>query len=594
MVQTNDHILRRNSHRAAIRRLQDVVRGQHEDTSLSLSLGRQRQVNCHLVTIEVSVERRANQRVQLNSLTLNQLRLKRLNTEAVQGRCTVQQNRVLSNNLFQNVPNLRAETLNHTLSALNVLSVAQLHQTLHDEGLEQLQSHLLGQTTLVHLQLRTNHNHGTTRVVNTLTEQVLTETTLLTLQHVRQRLQGAVTGASHRATATTVIEERVHSFLQHTLLVVHDNLGSTQLQQTLQTVVTVNHTTVQVVQVGGRETATVQLNHRAQFRRNNRNNIQNHTQRGVIGGQEGVNNLQTLQSAGLLLTLTGLNDLLESLSLSLQVEGLQTLLNSLCAHRALKVQAVLINHGTVQRLIALKVSDLQVLEAIPHALQVLSLTLVTLTHRRELTLSVIAQLTLLSSLAALSLNTSQLRLNLTANSVHVSVQSSLKLLLLTVVSSLQHRQILMTSFLVNLSDHVRSEVNDLLQVLRSQIQQVTQAGRNTLEVPNVGNRSSQLNVTHTLTTYLRAGHLNTTALTHNALEAHALVLTAVALPVLGGAEDTLVEEAVLLGLQGTVVDGLGLLNLTKGPTTDVVGGGEANSHQTKRRFVGHIGPNLFL
>ncbi|CNJ00507.1 Uncharacterised protein [Mycobacterium tuberculosis] len=63
VVQTNNHILRRNSHRAAIRRLQDVVRGQHEDTSLSLSLGRQRQVNCHLVTVEVSVERGANQRV---------------------------------------------------------------------------------------------------------------------------------------------------------------------------------------------------------------------------------------------------------------------------------------------------------------------------------------------------------------------------------------------------------------------------------------------------------------------------------------------------------------------------------------------------
>ncbi len=46
-------------------------------------------MNCHLVTIEVSVERGANQRVQLNSLTLNQLRLKRLNTETVQGRCTV-------------------------------------------------------------------------------------------------------------------------------------------------------------------------------------------------------------------------------------------------------------------------------------------------------------------------------------------------------------------------------------------------------------------------------------------------------------------------------------------------------------------------
>ena len=91
-------------------------------------------------------------------------------------------------------------------------------------------------------------------------------------------------------------------------------------------------------------------------------------------------------------------------------------------------------------------------------------------------------------------------------------------------------------------------------------------------VPNVGNRCSQFNMTHTLTAHLRAGHLNTAALTHNALEAHALVLTAVALPVLGGTEDALVEEAVLLGLQGTVVDGLGFLT-SPGPTTDIVGGG---------------------
>ena len=472
--------------------------------------------------------------------------------------------------------------------------MAQLHQTLHDEGLEELQRHLLGQTTLVHLQLRTNHNHGTTGVVHALTQQVLTETTLLTLEHVRQRLQGTVAGAGHRTATTAVVEERVHSFLQHTLLVVHDDLGSAQLQQTLQTVVTVDHTTVQVVQVGGRKAATVQLNHRAQLRRDDRNNVQNHTQRGVVGGQEGVNNLQTLQGTGLLLALAGLNDLLESLGLSFQVERLQTLLDSLGAHGTLKVHAVLVHHGTVQSFVTLEVSDLQGLETLPHVLQVSNLALVALTHGGKLTLSVIAQLALLSSLTALCLDTSQFGLNLTADSVHVSVQSSLKLLLLTVVSSLQHRQILVTSLLVNLSDHVRSEVNDLLQVLRSQIQQVTQAGRNTLEVPNVGHGSSQLNVAHALTTYLRAGHLNATALTHNALEAHALVLTAVALPVLGGAEDTLVEEAVLLGLQGTVVDGLGLLNLTKGPTTDVVGGGEANSHQTKRRFVGHIGPNLFL
>ena len=51
------------------------------------------------------------------------------------------------------------------------------------------------------------------------------------------------------------------------------------------------------------------------------------------------------------------------------------------------------------------------------------------------------------------------------------------------------------------------------------------------------------------TTYLRASHLNTTALTHNALEAHALVLTAGDSQPPVWAEDLLAEEAVLLGLE---------------------------------------------
>ena len=110
----------------------------------------------------------------------------------------------------------------------------------------------------------------------------------------------------------------------------------------------------------------------------------------------------------------------------------------------------------------------------------------------------------------------------------------------------------------------------------------------------MGDGCSQFNVAHTLTAHFRAGHFNAAALTHNTLEAHALVFTAVALPILGGTKDALVEEAFLLRLQGTVVDGLGFLDLAVRPTTDIVGGGKTNSHQTKRRFVGHIGPNLFL
>ena len=90
MVEADDHILRRQRHRAAVRRLQDVVRGQHQDAGLSLGFGAQRQVDCHLVAVEVSVEGATNQRVELDCLTFNELRFERLDAETVQGRCTVQ------------------------------------------------------------------------------------------------------------------------------------------------------------------------------------------------------------------------------------------------------------------------------------------------------------------------------------------------------------------------------------------------------------------------------------------------------------------------------------------------------------------------
>src|SRR5690606_23943870 len=73
------------------------------------------------------------------------------------------------------------------------------------------------------------------------------------------------------------------------------------------------------------------------------------------------------------------------------------------------------------------------------------------------------------------------------------------------------------------------------------------------------------------------GDLHAAALAHDALEAHALVLAARALPVARGAEDLLTEQTVLLGLQGAVVDRLGLLDLAEGPATDVVGGRQADA-----------------
>ncbi len=154
--------------------------------------------------------------------------------------------------------------------------MAQVDEALHHERLEQLQRHLLGQTALVQLELRADDDDRTARVVDALAEQVLAEPALLALEHVGEGLERAVAGTGDRAAAAAVVEQRVDGLLQHPLLVVDDDLGSPEVEQTPQAVVAVDHAAVQVVQVGGREAATVELDHRAQLRRDDRDDVEHH------------------------------------------------------------------------------------------------------------------------------------------------------------------------------------------------------------------------------------------------------------------------------------------------------------------------------
>ena len=163
-----------------------------------------------------------------------------------------------------------------------------------DEGLEQLKRHLFGQTALVQLEVRANGNNRTARVVDALTKQVLTEAALLALDHVRERLERAAVGTSDGATTTTVVEQRVHSFLKHALFVADDDFGRAQFHQPFQTVVAVDHTTVKVVEVRGGKAATVQRHQRTQFRRDDGNDFHNHPFGLVVRLKEGFNNLEAL------------------------------------------------------------------------------------------------------------------------------------------------------------------------------------------------------------------------------------------------------------------------------------------------------------
>src|SRR5713101_7261591 len=271
------------------------MRRQHQNAGFHLRLGRKRNMHRHLVAVEVGVERGADQRVDLNCFAFHEHRLKSLDAKAMERRRAVQHDRVVFDDLFQNVPNDRFLLLHHFLCLLDGGAVSRLFETVVDERLEQLERHLLGQSALMQLELGANHNHRTTGIVNALAEQVLAEAPLLALQRVGERLQWPIVRATQYAPAASVVEQSVDRFLQHALLVAHDDFGSVQVHQLLQPVVAVDDAAIQIVQIGGGEASAIQWNQRTQFRWNHRKHVQDHPLRFVAAPAEGLDHFQPLR-----------------------------------------------------------------------------------------------------------------------------------------------------------------------------------------------------------------------------------------------------------------------------------------------------------
>ena len=299
-------------------------------------------MNRHLVTVEVGVERGTNQRMQFDRFTLYQDRLERLDTQTMQSRGTVQHNRMLFDNIFQNIPHCRLQFFYHLLGIFDIMSGSVGNQLFHYKRFEQLDRHLFRQTTLIDLQLRSDNDNGTSGIVNTFTQKVLTETSGLTFQHIGKRFQRTVARSCYRTAAAAVVDQRIDCFLQHTFLIAHNDIRSAKLQQTLQTVVSVDNTAVQIVQVGSRETSSVQLYHRAQIRRDHRNRIQNHPLRTVAGLTESLHNLQTFDDTGAFLAGGILQTLFQLCGFFFQIDRHQKLFDGLSAHTCAESIAVLL------------------------------------------------------------------------------------------------------------------------------------------------------------------------------------------------------------------------------------------------------------
>ncbi len=136
---------------------------------------------------------------------------------------------MILNHLFEHIPYFWLYSLHKAFRALNVVCEVLLYQLAHDKRLEEFQGHLLGQPALVQLQIRPNHDHRTTRVVNALTKQILSEAALLTLEHVGQALQLVIARTSYCATTSPVVNQSITCLLQHALLIPNYDLWCAQL-----------------------------------------------------------------------------------------------------------------------------------------------------------------------------------------------------------------------------------------------------------------------------------------------------------------------------------------------------------------------------
>ena len=198
------------------------------------------------------------------------------------------------------------------------------------------------------LELRTDHDDRTARIVDALTQQVLTEATAFTLDHVGQRLERTLVGAGHGLTATAVIQQRVNGFLQHALFVAHDDVRGTQLEQALQTVITVDNAAIQIVQIRGRKAAAIQRHQRTQIRRQYRQHFENHPLRLDTRALEGFQHLEAL---GQLLALgfrTRCGEFLAQLfDFTIEIQRAQHLTDAFGTHHGFEIIAELVDLGVV-------------------------------------------------------------------------------------------------------------------------------------------------------------------------------------------------------------------------------------------------------
>ena len=124
--------------------------------------------------------------METDRLTTDEHRTECLDTETVKGRSTIEEDIFTFDNRIESIPDFFGLLFDDLLSVLDIVRLLESDETTNDKWLEQSECHSLWETTLIHLELRSDDDHRSTRVVDSFTEEILTESTLLSLEDIRE------------------------------------------------------------------------------------------------------------------------------------------------------------------------------------------------------------------------------------------------------------------------------------------------------------------------------------------------------------------------------------------------------------------------
>ncbi len=128
-----------------------------------------------------------------------------------------------------------------------------------------------------------------------------------------------------------------------------------------------------------------------------------------------------------------------------------------------------------------------------------------------------------------------------------------------------------------IDDDVADAVEDLFEIFEGDVEEVTDAGREAFEEPDVGDGSGEVDVAEAFAADFGLDDFDAAFFADDAAVFHALVFTADALVIFDRSEDAGAEEAVFFGFKGAVVDGFGFFDFAVAPLADLFGGGEADA-----------------